>query len=277
MNSLSNIHNVQSLDLPELQPYRTLRRPKDHFKKGIFVAEGEKVVYQLIASDFTIISFLMTQEWYNELIQHCATHLSTLHNSAAVYIAEKELLETIVGCNLHQGIMAVAKLPAQLSLEEVMKTVSTPHLLVALDGLVSAENVGVVVRNCAAFGVDALLVGETSSSPYLRRAVRNSMGTVFQLPIVHVDDLVCTLETLKHSYGTRVVAAHPHEHSFIHNTSLDGNTCIVVGNEGNGISPKILVSCTDRVAIPMMNETDSLNVGSASAVFLYEARKQRQK
>ena len=158
-----------------------------------------------------------------------------------------------------------------------MKKLPTPHLLAALDGLVSAENVGVIVRNCAAFGVDALLVGETSSSPYLRRAVRNSMGTVFSLPICHVNDLADALTTLKDSYGTRIVAAHPHERSTIHTTPLTGNMCIVLGNEGDGLSPNILDVCTDRVAIPMMNGTDSLNVGSASAVFLYEARRQRQK
>ena len=275
MNLASNICTVQSFDLPELQPYRTLRRPMDHFREGIFVAEGEKVVRRLISSNFTIISFLMTPEWYDVLANQLTTHRPAAHNSPTVYIAEKHLLETIVGYNLHQGIMAMAQLPPQQSLEQVMKTLSNPHVLVALDGLVSAENVGVVVRNCAAFGVDAVLVGETSSSPYLRRAVRNSMGTVFHLPVIHTENLAGTLLVLHRTYGTRIIAAHPHEQSSIHDTSLAGNVCIVMGNEGEGISPQILAACTDRIAIPMMNGTDSLNVGSASAVFLYEVRKQR--
>ena len=170
--------------------------------------------------------------------------------------------------------MAIAKLPPQQSLEEIIRSISKPHLIIALDGLVNAENVGLVMRNCAAFGVDAVIVGETSSSPYLRRAVRNSMGTVFTLPIVHVNNLAASLTLLKNNYATRIIAAHPHQQMSIHSVKVSGNICIVFGNEGDGISKKILEVCDERVAIPMMNGTDSLNVASASAVFLYETRKQ---
>jgi len=192
-----------------------------------------------------------------------------------IYLAGKELVESIVGYNLHQGIMAIAKLPPQRSLEEILTTIAKPFLIVALDGLVNAENVGLVMRNCAAFGVDAVIVGETSSSPYLRRAVRNSMGTVFTLPVVHVINLAASLTLLKNNHATRIIAAHPHEETSIHATNFSGNVCVVFGNEGEGISQAILDVCTDLIAIPMMNGTDSLNVASASAVFLYEVRKQR--
>jgi tRNA G18 (ribose-2'-O)-methylase SpoU len=265
-------HQITSLDLPELQPFRTLRRPMDHIIQGIFVAEGEKVVRRLLASKLTIISLLVTPQWYDLLI---TDPLLERYKDFTFYIAEKQLLESIVGFNLHQGIMAVGKLPANQTFENIVEQIKQPRFLVALDGLVNAENVGVVVRNCAAFGVDAIIVGETSSSPYLRRAVRNSMGTVFQMPIVHVTDLADTLQVLNKQYNVRTIAAHPHEQSTIYSSNLSGNICIVVGNEGEGISPKILDACVESVAIPMLNETDSLNVASASAVFLYEAAKQR--
>src|SRR5439155_2842844 len=101
-----------------------------------------------------------------------------------VFLAEKSLLETLTGFSMYQGLLAVGKVPLPLSLEEILKPSARPWLLAAVDGLSSAENLGALVRNCSAFGVLALIVGETSSSPFLRRAVRSSMGTIFQLPII---------------------------------------------------------------------------------------------
>jgi tRNA G18 (ribose-2'-O)-methylase SpoU len=268
---------INSLDIPDLHPYRTLRRPMDHLKNGIFVAEGAKVVRRLLDSDLTIISFLMTKEWYDKLLPggEIPPHRRNNKEQPTIYLAGKESVESIVGYNLHQGIMAIAKLPPQRSLEETIPIIAKPHLVVALDGLVNAENVGLVIRNCAAFGVGVVIVGETSSSPYLRRAVRNSMGTVFTLPIVHANNLAASLTFLKNNHATRIIAAHPHEQTSIHFAAVSGNICIVFGNEGEGISQTVLEVCDKYVAIPMMNGTDSLNVASASAVFLYEARKQR--
>jgi TrmH family RNA methyltransferase len=171
--------------------------------------------------------------------------------------------------------MAVGKVPEPKSLETTIASIETPHFLVALDGLVNAENVGVVVRNCAAFGVGAVIAGETSSSPYLRRAVRNSMGTVFQMPVIHSENLRETLQGLHRSHNIDIVAAHVRATSTIDKSDFTKSTCIVLGHEGEGISQNILDICTAQVAIPMMNGTDSLNVASASAAFLYEVRRQR--
>jgi tRNA G18 (ribose-2'-O)-methylase SpoU len=273
---MPSIEHIHAFDLPALQPYRTLRRPMDHFREGIFVAEGENVVRRLMSSGLTIISFLMTLEWFQKLFLHGEVPSAAGQESPTIYLAEKKLLETIVGYNLHQGIMALARVPQEQSLEETLNNCIKPHLLIALDGLVNAENVGVVVRNSAAFGADAILVGETSSSPYLRRAVRNSMGAIFHMPAVHLENLAMTLEELRKNWGTTIVAAHPHGSSPLETTTLTGNLCFVLGNEGYGISADVLRSSTLTVSIPMMNSTDSLNVASASAVFLYEARKQRR-
>lgn len=269
------ITNITSLDRPDLQPYRTLRRPSEHLEQGIFVAEGEKVVRRLLSSSIQVVSMLMTREWYQKLSDEKVFNASD-ESHYMIFLAEKSILETIVGFNLHQGIMAVARAPRNESIDEIIQRIQHPFFFVALDGLVHAENVGVVVRNCAAFGVDAILVGENSSSPYLRRAVRNSMGTVFKLPIIHCTNLVESLTSLREQFYTNVIAAHPHGNNALHTADLSGNICIVLGNEGDGITNVVLDICTTRVTIPMMNETDSINVASASAVFLYEAGKQRQ-
>ncbi len=263
---------VTSLDETDLHPYRTLRRPLDHQRNGIFVAEGEKVVRRLLESTLDMLTVLLTPEWleeYHPLLEQRSGDLR-------VFVAPKHLVEEIVGFHLHQGIMAVARIPRPLTLQEALARVHHPALLVAVDGLTNAENLGVLVRNCAAFDVDALLVGETSSSPYLRRAVRNSMGTVFNLPVVHLASLADSLHELKSKDAMRIVAAHPRaDRVALHQALMTGDCCIVFGSEGAGISPAVLTACDDLVAIPMQEGVDSLNVASASAVFLYEARRQR--
>jgi tRNA G18 (ribose-2'-O)-methylase SpoU len=266
------VQRITSLQLPQLQPYRTLRRSQEHLTQGIFVAEGEKVVRRFLDSNWPVISLLLTQEWYDAITPAVA---QSRLMGVDIFIGEKQLLESIVGFPLHQGIMAVGQVPRERSLEEMIDQLPSPHLLVALDGLVHAENVGVVVRNCAGFGVDGILIGKTTASPYLRRAVRNSMGGIFKLPCLHAEQLAASLAWLGKHRGTRIMVADAHAEQTIHNANLSGCICIVFGNEDAGVSREVEAVATDRVCIPMHNATDSLNVASACAVLLYEAAKQR--
>jgi len=266
------ILEVTDLQMPGLEPYRTLRRPVEHQKKGIFVAEGEKVVRRLLESKIPVHSLLITPEWfsvYQRLIE-------TRNEEITVFLAPKRLVESIVGFHLHQGIMAVASIPSPVRLEEVMRFADTPYLFVAIDGLTNAENLGVLVRNCVAFGVHALLVGETSSNPFLRRAVRNSMGAVFKLPVVQVEQLADTLDALRRE-RVLTIAAHPHmEQTRLWDVDVRRSCCLVFGSEGAGISERVLSHCEVHAAIPMQNGVDSLNVASASAVFLAEVMRRRK-
>jgi len=266
------VHRIASLDQPELAPYRTLKRPVEHEAQGIFVAEGDKVVHRLLASSLPVISVLLPEH-------RLAEYEPGLHarpEDIVVYlVTEKRVLEKLVGFEMFQGVLAVAKIPVRESLYGLLAGAKPPRLLVAADGLTSAENIGVLARNCVAFGVQALLVGETSASPFLRRAVRNSMGTIFQLPVVETGSLVGALGELRRQ-GVRCIAAHPHtEQRFLAGTSFKTDCCIVFGSEGKGVSPSVLAACDEAVAIPMPPTVDSLNVASAAAVFLYEASRQR--
>ncbi len=271
-HSFMRIVAVTTLDEPDLQPYKTLRRPLEHERSGIFVAEGEKVVRRLLESTLDVSTILLTPEWLERYRPHLEGRSEDLH----AYVAPKNLLESIVGFHLHQGIMAVARIPNPIDLPRAIRQSKRPALFVAVEGLTNAENLGVLVRNCAAFGVDALLVGETSSSPYLRRAVRNSMGTVFTLPVVRLSSLVDAINEMKAMHHIHVVAAHPHaEQKTLHAISLRDDCCIVFGSEGEGIDPAVLAVCDQSAAIPMKNGVDSLNVASASAVFLFEVQRQR--
>jgi tRNA G18 (ribose-2'-O)-methylase SpoU len=262
---------IQDLELPALAPYRTMRRQQQHRADGIFVAEGEKVVRRLLESDLEVTSVLLPEKWFLEL----QPLLQARGDRVEIYLAEKKLLETLTGFSMYQGLLAVGKVPRQRSIQELIQLSAPPFLLVAADSLSSAQNVGVLVRNCAAFAAHGLIVSESCSSPFLRRAVRSSMGAIFHLPIIETKHLADAMRQLRGA-GVKCVAAHPHaEGRTLPQSDLTRNSCVVFGSEGYGISSDVLAECEESIAIPMPPTVDSLNVGSAAAVFLYEAWRQR--
>jgi tRNA G18 (ribose-2'-O)-methylase SpoU len=267
-----NLIRIGSLDVPGLEPYRTMRRPADHRARRIFVAEGEKVVRRLIQSELKIVSVLMTEEWSETY----SVLLADRKIEEGVYIADKRLLEEIVGYGLHQGIMAIGRVPEETDPFEVKRGSGEPALLVAVDGIANTENMGVIVRNCAAFGTDALVVGETSCDPYLRRSVRNSMGTIFKLPIIHAKNLPADLAGMRERLGVRIIAAHPRPGSVdVAVADLMGSVCLVFGSEGEGVSRRVLDECDTQIMIPMHGSVDSINVATSVGVILYEVAKTR--
>ncbi len=262
-----------TLDLPELQPYRTLKYQDDHVRQGIFVVEGDKTVRRLLTTEIEIISLLVTAEWAETL----RPELESRREPIDVFVAARELLETIIGFKFFQGVIAVARVPRTWTWQEIVEQSPAPKLLVAVDGMSNPENLGVLMRNCLAFGVTGLLVGETSVFPYLRRAVRSSMGAVFDLPFARVSSLSRTLPQLA-ARGIRTIVAHPHaDGGSLYDVDLKGDCCIVFGHEGNGLSAEVLAACAQPVAIPMPSTVDSLNVSSSAAVFLFEAQRQRRR
>jgi len=181
----------------------------------------------------------------------------------------------MVGFEIYQGVLAIGKIPPPRALEAILTVAPHPRFLVAMDGLANAENVGALMRNCVAFGVAALIAGETCSSLFLRRTVRNSMGALFKLPVLESPNLVQTLGALR-ARGIRCLAAHPRpDGKSLSQATFTGDCCVVFGSEGHGISKEVLAACDEAVVIPMSNEVDSLNVSAAAAVFLYEVNRQR--
>lgn len=266
-----HVQPIDSLDLPELEPYRTMRRSQEHERQGIVVIEGEKVVRRLLATPLTVISLLITDNWLEVL----RTSLEVRPELVRAYVGKKDLLENMVGFQLYHGVLALAQIPKPALLGDILDSARHPHLLVAAEGLTSAENMGILVRNAAAFSVNALLVGETCTSPWLRRAVRNSMGGIFHLPVVNESNLAERLHDLVRR-GIATIAAHPSaREQRLSQTNLARDCCLVFGSEGHGLSQLVLDACTEHVAVPMPMHVDSLNVSSAVAIFLYEAARQR--
>lgn len=247
-----------------------MRAQFDHLSAGHFVAEGEKVVHRLLETDCRVHSVLLPPKWqaiYEPLLERRPECVD-------LFIAEKDVLQNLIGFSMYQGVLGLADVPQPCPLGD-FKQYKPPRLFAAIDRLSNAENVGSVVRNAAALGAQALLVGENCAHPYLRRAVRSSMGTIFKLPYRVSNSLPADLRALRQS-GVRCLAAHPHtDRRTLWDADFRGDCCIVLGAEGDGIRPEVLEACDEAVLIPMSQEIDSLNVGAAAAVFFAEAARQR--
>ena len=268
-----SLQTIASLELPELAPYRTLRRAAEHAAQGIFVAEGDKVVRRLLESDFGVLSVLLPASRVAEFEPLLRARPEV--DIPVFAVTNKAVLEELVGFEMFQGVLAIGKIPPPITLEKILTDSARPRFFVAMDELSNSENVGALMRNCVAFGVGALISGETCCSPFLRRTVRNSMGALFKLPVLESPNLVQTLGEL-HAHGVRCLAAHPHtDKKILSQASFTGDVCVVFGSEGHGISPAVLAACDEAVAIPMANDVDSLNVSAAAAVFFYEVNRQR--
>jgi tRNA G18 (ribose-2'-O)-methylase SpoU len=236
-------------DLDLFSSLRGTRCPPDHF-----IGDGERVVRRMVERGIAV-RILCTPEWPARL---------SLSPGLEVRIATQSQMEDIVGYRLHQGLMALGRriIPAGPP---------AGSLLVALDGVNNAENVGAAVRSCAAFGVDGLIAGPATASPWLRRAIRTSMGATLSMPIHEVADLPAFLRP------RRAYAAHIHgERVDYRDVDFRGDACLVIGGEAGGVSDEVLRACTGVIYIPMAGGWDCLNAAASLAVLLAEVRRQRR-
>jgi tRNA G18 (ribose-2'-O)-methylase SpoU len=267
-----SLHQLDSLNAPQLNVYAGLRG-KTLRKDGIFIAESEKVVRALCASTFPVLSLLTTAQQLKKIRPYLEKKLAP---RTPVYLLPKEEIEKLVGFSLHQGVMAASKIPKAKSLPRLAKTWRKPHLLVALDGVKDAENLGMIVRNCLAFGVDCLIIGKGSSHPFLRRSVRVSIGTIFKLPLFFSDNLASTLKALRSSFGSRIIVADCRKASLpLSKADFDASLCLVFGSEQAGVSEAVRQAADQAVRIPIIG-VDSLNVACANAAFLFAAAEKRK-
>jgi tRNA G18 (ribose-2'-O)-methylase SpoU len=264
------IISVTTLDLPELEPYRTLRGRTWHWSDDYFVAEGEKAVRALLDARLEVVSLLISDGWLVEF----EAQLSDDHFSeTTVYLADDALLERIVGYPLHKKLLAIGRIPPNPPLAELHTHEEGRHVHVALEGLADAENMGMILRNAAAFGARSLLFGSDSTSPWLRRSVRVSLGNLFALRIHQAEDIHLALRRCREEFGWRIIGSTPRGGSPVIEWKGEEaeHVCLLFGSEAEGLSDKALALCDAHFTIPMHRGVDSINVANAVAVALYES------
>lgn len=266
--------SIKDLSDPRIAPYRSLKG-RELERNGIFIAEGEKVVKCMLESGYPVLSALASVE----AIDRCGDLLNAIvKRGGRAYIAPNGLVGDIIGFRFHKGIMASGRCPKRAAISGPLKAFKRPLFLVALDSVNDPQNVGLIARNAAAFGAQSLLVNDATYDPYYRKSVRVSMGAIFRLKVFYEPDLGASLIGLKKRHGLRIIAATPGGRAGdIADADLSGDICIVFGNEDKGVSRGILRIADSRVRIPISDKIDSLNVASASAIFLHQASRCRSR
>ncbi len=269
---MSNIIEITDFQAPELDIYARLSEGqllnRHEPEKGIFIAESPKVIERALDAGCIPISLLMEKRHIEtqgrEIIQRC--------KDIPVYVAEFDVLTQLTGFKLTRGMLCAMHRPALPSVEEVCKEA---RRIVILENVMNPTNVGAIFRSAAALNMDAVLLTAGCSNPLYRRAIRVSMGTVFQIPWTFFDEQeawnVQGISRLK-DMGFKTVAMALRDDSVrIDDKELlqEEKLAIILGTEGDGLAAETIEGCDYTVRIPMAHGVDSLNVAAASAVAFY--------
>jgi tRNA G18 (ribose-2'-O)-methylase SpoU len=237
----------------DADPFRSLRASAPPL--GHFIGEGPRVVRRMLERG-VVVRLMLTPEWFERLAP-------LIPKDVAVDVRGRREMEEIVGFRLHQGVIALGRIPPKPPLPDTVR-----GIVVAVDGIANSENLGGILRTCAAFGIEAVLVGRGTCSPWLRRVVRASMGAPLVLPVHECADLAGTIRRL----GVPALAAEPEAGAMpLYEADLSPPRIIVFGSEGFGISPAVRAVCAGTIAIPMAAGWDCINVAAAAAAILYQA------
>jgi tRNA G18 (ribose-2'-O)-methylase SpoU len=254
---------ITSIEDPRLDDYRRIPEPELIRSRGQFIAEGRLVVRRLVESSrFSVGSILVTSAALDDL----ADLLPQV--TAPIFVVEQEAMHAVAGFNFHRGCLAVGFRQPPLPWPQI---VAEARLVVALEGLSNADNMGGIFRNAAAFGADAVLLDPLSVDPLYRKAIRTSMGAALQLPFATMTDWPGDLARLR-DMGFRVLALTPAgDAPSIHDIRTDGEKlALLVGHEGSGLTGAAFAQADVRARIPMPGGIDSLNVATAAAIALCE-------
>lgn len=289
---MSNIIEITDFHAPELDIYARLSEVQlfhiNEPKQGIFIAESPKVIERALDAGYTPISILVEKKH----IEGQAHGIISRCGDIPVYTADFEVLTRLTGFQLTRGMLcAMYRRP----LPDIGEVCANAHRIAVLENVMNPTNVGAIFRSAAALNMDAVLLTPACSDPLYRRAIRVSMGTVFQIPWTYLDNPnpptmtnFTTAQTAikkevsnqpqtwiehlkKLGFKTAAMALRDDSVS-INNPDLmaEEKLAIILGTEGDGLAPQTISDCDYTVRIPMSHGVDSLNVAAASAVAFWQ-------
>lgn len=304
---MPNIIEITDISAPELDVYSRMTEPQLRSKldpsKGIFIAESPTVIEIALNAGHEALSFLVERK---HVLGQAAKLIARCPNTP-VYTADVSVLSKLTGYQLTRGVFCAMRRPSLPTLSSVCSGASR---LAVMDGIVDSTNVGAIFRSAAALGIDGVVLTSTCCDPLCRRAIRVSMGTVFQLPWTKLpatwkEDGVFQLPWTKlPTTDEKDSVSEPHQtknapstHFWTHALKTEGfklaamaltddsisidnakltaepKLAIVMGTEGTGLTAETIDLCDYTVKIPMSHGVDSLNVAAASAVAFWQLRK----
>lgn len=271
---MAQIIEITSLDQPGLEVYTSLTqaqlRNRLEPEKGVFIAESPKVIARALEAGCQPLSLLMERRQ----IEGGAKEIVARCGDVPLYTADREVLAGLTGYTLTRGVLCALRRPALPTVEQLC---AGAKRLAVLENIVDSTNVGAIFRSAAALHMDGVLVTPTCCDPLHRRAVRVSMGTVFQIPWTYIGARsadwpqpgLARLRAL--GFQTAAMALSLEALSIEDSRLVSAEKlAIVLGTEGDGLSPRTVAHCDYTVCIPMARGVNSLNVAAASAVAFWQ-------
>lgn len=277
---MANIIEITDFSAPELDVYVRLTgaqlRNRLEPEKGIFIAESPTVIEVALSSGCEPISLLTD----NRLINGAVSGIIERCGNIPIYTAQRELLRKLTGFELTRGALCAMRRPKLPIAEELLRG---KNRIAVLEAITDSTNIGALFRSAAALNIDAVLVTPTCCDPLCRRAVRVSMGTVFQVPWTRIGESPADwpergLRLLSDlGYKTAAMALSDNSVSIDDEALLsEEKLAIVLGTEGDGLAKSTIASCDYTVKIPMSHGVDSLNVAAAGAVAFWQLGRYRK-
>ncbi len=267
VNCIENIIKITDFNAPQLDVYARITEGqllnRQEPKKGMFIAESPRVIERALDYGCVPVSILIETrqiEGQKHIIKRCG--------NIPVYTAEFDVLTQLTGFKLTRGMLCAMYRPTPKTVSEIC---TGARRLAVLENVVNPTNVGAVFRSAAALGIDGVLLTPACSNPLYRRAIRVSMGTVFQISWAFFTEGqgIKLLQNL----GFRTVALALNKDALnidAPQLKQEEKLAIVLGTEGDGLAAETIASCDYTVRIPMANGVDSLNVAAASAVAFWQ-------
>lgn len=246
---------------------------KHRDEQRLFLCEGIKLFCEAVAAGAEIEKVFVTHRAAGDpdlcrLLERLPKH--------SVKIVSDPVLERISTEKSPQGVICTVRCLDKTHKNNTIYNNPSrpPRRAVLLDGVSDPGNVGTIMRTAAAFGIDMLILGPGCADIYNPRAVRASMGTIFRQPVVRVEDMAASVAALREA-GAEVWAATLDAEltvSELAEVAEHKSVCVVIGNEGHGISPEVEAVATGKVNIPITSDAESLNAAIAAAIFMWELR-----
>lgn len=271
---MSNIIEITDLTAPELDVYARLTEAQLlHYyepEQGLFIAESPRVIERALDAGYIPVSLLLERKQIagqaHSVIARCG--------NIPVYTADFDVLTRLTGFQLTRGVLCAMRRSA---LPDVREVCTGAHRIAILENIMNPTNIGAIFRSAAALNIDAVLLTPSCSNPLYRRAIRVSMGTVFQIPWTFLGSDISEWPQpgmkLLRKLGFKTAAMALSDNSIsIDNPRLmaEEKLAIILGSEGDGLAACTIADCDYTVRIPMSHGVDSLNVAAASAVAFWQ-------
>jgi tRNA G18 (ribose-2'-O)-methylase SpoU len=263
---------IGSVDDPRLSDYVGLTdvalRSRREPELGLYLAESAKVIQRALDAGHQPRSLMLADRWLQPLAP-LVRRVAEL--GVPVFVGEPGVLEAITGFHVHRGAIASMQRPAPL---DPLELIAGARRVVVLEDVVDHTNVGAIFRSAAGIGADAVLVSPRCADPLYRRAVRVSMGTVFQVPWARLEPWPGGLDAVRErGFTVAALALQPGALTLDELAAAPPQRlALVLGTEGDGLSGRALRHADLAVRIPMAGGVDSLNVAAATAVALWAVR-----